>query len=93
MEKVQFRSYGNYSSNNYGVNALVFMSPEGWEFYFSYKTLVAFGWPGQVHCIRNYWGPTTGKHLNWIESDHKKRLTQDEFNKAYLECFGKELAA
>ena len=39
---VSFESYGNYSSNNYGVNALVFTDVNNIDYYFSYKTLVAF---------------------------------------------------
>lgn len=75
-----FESYGNYSSSNYGVNALVFTDAKGVQFYFSYKTLVAFRIPGErVVCRQNDWGPTTGKHLNWIEPDKSRRVDDATF--------------
>ena len=37
--KVTPKSYGNYSSNNYGVNALMFTDVNDIEYYFSYKTI------------------------------------------------------
>ena len=87
-DTVSFESYGNYSNSNYGAHCLVFTDALGNNFYFSYKTLVAFSGPktGLV-CITNYWGPTTGKHLNWIERDKKKRVNQDEFDKIYKKTF------
>ena len=87
-ELPSFRSYGDYSSNNYGVNALVFNSPAG-TFYFSYKTLVAFYHPERGRVVHeNYWGPTTGKHLNWIDDGDKKgRVGRDEFERLYAEAY------
>jgi hypothetical protein len=81
-----FQSYGNYSSSNYGVNALVFVDAEGRNFYFSYRTLVAASGPGVGGLIvrENDWGPTTGKHLNWIDGGSAeakaRRLSEEEFN-------------
>lgn len=76
-----FQVYSNYSNRNYGVNALVFTDNKGNEWYFSYKTLVAFRTikTGLV-CIENYWGPTTGKHLNAIQPDKSKRVNQNTFD-------------
>lgn len=89
MKSVSFFNYGNYSSDNYGVNTLAFEDKEGNVFYFSYKTLVAFKTKGKLYVIENYWGPTTGKHLNWIDGGNKKdRLDKDSFNKKYNELFG-----
>jgi hypothetical protein len=52
--------------------------------WFSYQTIIAFqgaGFGTVVH--ENYWGPTTGKHLNWIDCGDKeakaKRLSGDDF--------------
>ena len=59
--------------------------------WFSYKTVVGFRAPktGFV-CIENYWGPTTGKHLNYIQPDKKKRVSSDKFNEM-LEAILNEL--
>ena len=81
---VSFNTYGNYSSNNYGVNALVFTDVNGIEYYFSYKTLVAFNhkslWADGGLVIReNIWGNTTDKHLNWIDEDKSKRVNTETF--------------
>lgn len=77
-----FRSYGDYENSNYGAHSLMFTDNKGQKFYFSYRTLVAFysNKTGLV-CIRNYWGTTTGKHLNWIEADKNKRVDQETFDK------------
>ena len=71
-------NYGDYSSSNYGshtqavkVGILVF--------YFSYDTIVAFDKGAESYCSENVWSTTTGKHLNWIEPDKKKRLNHSEF--------------
>ena len=82
--KVTPKSYGNYSSNNYGVNALMFTDVNDIEYYFSYKTLVAFNhkslWGNGGLVIRkNIWGTTTGKHLNWIDDDKSKRVDTETF--------------
>lgn len=42
------------------------------EYYFSYRTLVAFHAPSTGMVARkNDWGATTGKHLNWIDGGAK----------------------
>lgn len=83
MRKANVRNYGEYSSENYGAHTLVFSDGHGNQFWFSYDTLVAFCVNGEFHIIQNYWGTTTGKHLNWIDSDHSIRETIDEFNANY----------
>lgn len=83
MKKANFRNYGDYSSDNYGAHTLKFEDSYGNEFWFSYKTLVAFRIKGEFHIIKNYWGSTTGKHLNWIHPDHDRRESMDEFNANY----------
>ena len=86
-----FDTYGSYSSSNYGANALVFSTNEG-RFWFSYKTLVAF-LPLNDSRIgktvrQNDWGPTTGKHLNWIDGGNKKsRVNEKTFVELYNEAF------
>ena len=53
-------------------------------YWFSYKTCIAAqreGFPAMVR--ENEWGPTTGKHLNWIDDgDKSARLSGDDFQKA-----------
>ena len=77
----EFESYGNYSSENYGAHTLVFTDAEGRDFYYSYRTLVAVRVPGRGLVVReNDWGPTTGKHLNWIDYGNKEaRVSKEEF--------------
>lgn len=73
-------NYGRYSSDNYGAHTLCFINPNNDRFWFSYDTLVAFHINGEFHIIKNYWGNTTGKHLNWIDSDHSIREDEETFN-------------
>lgn len=82
MEKANFKNYGNYSSGNYGAHSLCF-NVNGNDFYFSYEKLIAFEIKGEFHIIQNYWGNTTGKHLNWINPDKSIRETEKEFNNNY----------
>ncbi len=46
--------------------------------YFSYQTVIAFNGSEGMVMRENDWGPTTGKHLNWI-SRTCLRLPSDEF--------------
>jgi hypothetical protein len=80
-------NYGQYSSDNYGVNSLrVDVGPLA--IWFSYTTPVAFQLDGRARVVRqNQWGPTTGKHLNWIDGNsHKSRVTSDEFERLFDEA-------
>ena len=76
-----FEVYCDYSSGNYGVNALCF-SLGGIDVYFSYKTPVAYRTidDGLV-CRVNEWGPTTGKHLNAIEPNKRERVSGTVFER------------
>lgn len=77
-----FGSYGQYSSGNYGTHTLVFTDASGNDFYYSYHTLVAARVRGHGLIVRqNDWGPTTGKHLNWIDGgDKSSRLPVAQFD-------------
>ena len=79
MKNVSYYNYGNYSSDNYGAHSLCFVTPTG-RYWFSYDTLVAFMIHGEFHIIKNYWGTTTGKHLNWIDDDHSIREDRKTFD-------------
>ena len=78
MTHIKHFNYGNYSSSNYGAHSLCFVTPQG-RYWFSYNTLVAFRIGGEFHIIKNYWGSTTGKHLNWIDADHSIRESRETF--------------
>lgn len=95
MQLPGFATYGDYSTDNYGAHALVFTSPDGARFWFSYRTLVAFETAGGRRVVRaNDWGTTTGKHLNWIDGGDRaakrERVSADEFRRLYAEAFGQE---
>ena len=58
-----------------------YVEVNGVTFYFSYETVVAVSYGLGLKVIKNYWGPTTGKHLNWISTDHSIRLDDADFQK------------
>ncbi len=71
MKMPDVSSYGQYSSNNYGLNALK-ISLETITLYYSYCTIVAFyTYEDGLVVSKNIWSTTTGKHLNWIDGGHK----------------------
>lgn len=75
MLDITIKNYGRYRSENYGAHTkLVIVGNK--SLWFSYDTLVAFSAGGEFHIIKNYWGNTTGKHLNWINPD--KSIREDE---------------
>jgi hypothetical protein len=49
--------------------------------FFSYYTIVAFRKGDKEVCCENVWTSTTGKFLNVIEPDKKKRVNQVAFGK------------
>ncbi len=53
--------------------------------YFSYQTMVAFIAPGVGLVVHdNDWGPTAGKHLNWIDGGNKAdRVCGEEFDRLW----------
>jgi hypothetical protein len=86
--KIIKRSYGNYSSSNYGAHSLL-INIGRLTLYFSYDTVVGFeDGIGQYYC-ENCWGTTTGKHLNWLCPDKKLRLPPDEFETKLQETLEK----
>jgi len=85
MRLPKISSYGQYSSGNYGAHCLL-VTIGDCDLYFSYQTLVAFCHPTTGLVVReNDWGPTTGKHLNWIDGGNKKkRISGEEFAEKWL---------
>lgn len=81
MQLPTISSYGNYESDNYGAHSLC-VDFENFRLYYSYKTIVAYyDWQDGLVVSENIWGVTTGKHLNWIQEDKKKRICYEEFSK------------
>ena len=84
MSLPTIQSYGRYSSDNYGAHCLK-VTFGGLTVWFSYQTPVAY----QIRWVktvvrRNDWGPTTGKHLNWIDDGNKKaRVSSEDFEAAW----------
>jgi hypothetical protein len=63
-----------------GNNATGFTDINGVDYYFSYKTLIAFKHSSCGLVIRqNDWSTTTGTHLNDIARDKSKRVSGVEF--------------
>jgi hypothetical protein len=82
-----YQTYGSYTNDNYGAHALQFFLP-GITIWFSYRTPVAFMVIGSPRLVRqNEWGPTTGKHLNWIDGgDKASRIDGTEFERLLTEA-------
>jgi hypothetical protein len=78
-----YYNYGEYASDNYGAHTLCFIDANGNKYWYSYKTLVAFRIGGEFHIIKNYWGSTTGKHLNWINENKSIREDEETFKKNF----------
>ena len=83
MERPNFYNYGCYDNSNYGVHTLCFQDSYGDRFWYSYKTLVAYQIGGEFHITKNYWGTTTGKHLNWIDDNKDIREDAETFKANY----------
>jgi len=86
----KFNCYADYSSANYGINALRFCLP-GIDLFFSYRTIIAYRdcQDGLVVC-ENAWTTTTGKHLNSIDGgDKKSRKKYEEFHKMLKEALAR----
>lgn len=73
------RSYGEYSSDNYGSHALA-VDLGTIEVFYSYNTIIAYRdiEDGLTIC-ENAWSTTTGKHLNWLDRDKSRRLNRSVF--------------
>ena len=87
MELPTISNYGEYSGNgNYGAHSLC-MDVGPLTVWYSYQTAVAFHVHGHSRVVhKNYWGRTTGKHLNWIDNgDKKARVSSDEFQRLWDE--------
>lgn len=89
MKPKFWRYYDSYKNGNYGLHCLAFQDADGNIFYYSYNTLVGFYVQrhGTRFIIENNWGTTTGKHLDALEPDKKKRVPAAEFERLYHAAF------
>jgi hypothetical protein len=63
------------------------VSAGGITYWFSYRTVIAFQRDNQLVVRKNMWGPTTGKHLNYIDDGARsKRVDTHEFYKLLSEA-------
>lgn len=87
----KIKSYGEYSNDNYGAHSL-YVDLDTIGLYYSYETIVAYhdSQDGLV-CCENVWGVTTGKHLNWIEPDHKSRFSKQVFENKLAEALKRHI--
>jgi len=87
---VSIGTYGNYRSDNYSGHCTR-LTLGDLTLYFSYKTVVGFDDGIQGTFVReNDWGPTTGKHLNWLDGGDKKgRLPSEAFEQKLKEVLGR----
>jgi len=87
---VSIWGYGNYSSDNYGKNALV-VALNNVRVFFSYQTPIAYETSQEGLVVReNDWGPTTGKHMDWIDGGNKdRRISGPEFENRLGVLIGK----
>jgi hypothetical protein len=54
--------------------------------WFSYETPIAFqifDGSGKIVIRENSWNQTTGKHLNYVDSDKSNRIASADFEKQY----------
>lgn len=78
------KPYGNYKSLHGGPAMEVHVGVV--TLYFSYQTIVAYRAPGHGLVVsENVWTVTTGKHLNWVNSDKKSRVPNDVFEQKFKE--------
>lgn len=84
------KNYGQYSSDNYGKHSLLVDLGE-LELWYSYETIVAFRDDTGLKVSENVWGVTTGKHLNWIEPNKKKRVKNTEFETLLKEALERHI--
>lgn len=87
------RTYGDYSSDNYGAHALqVSIGPL--TVWFSYRTPIAFQVDGHRRVVRkNDWSVVTGKHLRWIDGFLSKDRNSGRVDGETFERLWKEQVA
>ena len=85
MKAPEIKNYGKGKTEQ--PNTLLVCTDKA-DFYYSYNTVVAvFVHEADRFFVReNVWGPTTGKHLNWIDSGKTgDRMSFRAFSDALLD--------
>jgi len=85
MNLPTIRTYGRYASANYGAHCLR-VDLGNVTVWYSYRTPIAFRVRGADTVIReNDWGPTTEKHMRWIDTDRfmASRIPGEEFERRF----------
>ena len=77
MMQVKKSNYGEYSTGNYGAHTMR-IDLGRLVIWFSYDTVIAFRYGILFRISINEWGTTTGKHLNYIDSDKSIRIPHDD---------------
>lgn len=84
-------NYGKYSNDNYGAHTLK-IETDGIELWYSYETIVAYrDFEDGLVVTQNRWGVTTGKHLNFIHEDKKRRKDADTFEKMLKDAIARHI--
>jgi hypothetical protein len=81
------------SLNNWPLPNLTSVTVNDLSLWFSYETVVAFVFEGDLVVSENRWGPTTAKHLKYIDggaADEKAaRLPAEAFDAALAKATSK----
>jgi hypothetical protein len=90
---VNLPSFSYYGpGSDYNGRAVCF-TIGGLTVYFSYRNVVAFSTlSGTTEVCQNYWGPTTGKHLNAIDGGSKEARKARLIRGVFEERLESELA-
>ncbi len=84
MMEITFKNLGTVNKNCVCVKT----DKNTFYLYFSYTTLVGIEYDFHRAVSINRWSTTTGKLLNELEPDKKKRVGQEEFDKEVKKMFG-----
>lgn len=61
---------------------------------FSYETPIAYSTAGTGWQVTDRsWSKTTGKHLNYMEDDKKKRIPNEEWEEGFMLALGRRVLA
>ena len=91
MSLPRISSYGDYSSDNYGVNSLR-VDFNGFTLFYSYKTIIAYRDNDDGFVMRkNDWSVVTGKHMNWLDDNKKSRLDGELFESKLQEMLNRHI--
>lgn len=83
IKEINLKNLGTVNKNK--VNIIT--DKNRFDLYFSYETLVGIWYGSHRAVIENLWSTTTGKLLNELEPDKKKRLKDEDFQKEVNKMF------